>query len=273
MKNIQEISVLTLLIFVLSGFNSEQIKSGEAQTQNSQKEYQLVWQDEFNYEGEPSPQKWNYDIGDHGWGNNELQNYTDSRANSFVKDGVLTIRALKNNENHWTSARLVTKGKGDWLYGRFEVKAKLPAGTGTWPAIWMLPTNWKYGNWPKSGEIDIMEHVGYDYGKVHGTIHTEAFNHSIGTQLGKAIDVENVDKQFHVYATEWTKDKIVWYVDGEEYYSVSNPDKSYKEWPFNIPFHLLLNIAIGGNWGGVEGIDPRLSEATMEIDYVRVYQK
>ena len=135
MKNIQKISVLTLLIFVLSGFNSEQIKSGEAQTQNSQKEYQLVWQDEFNYEGEPSPQKWNYDIGDHGWGNNELQNYTDSRANSFVKDGVLTIRALKNNENHWTSARLVTKGKGDWLYGRFEVKAKLPAGTGTWPAV------------------------------------------------------------------------------------------------------------------------------------------
>ena len=135
MKNIQKISVLTLLIFVLSGFNSKQTKSGEAQTQNSQKEYQLVWQDEFNYEGEPSPQKWNYDIGDHGWGNNELQNYTDSRANSFVKDGVLTIRALKNNENHWTSARLVTKGKGDWLYGRFEVKAKLPAGTGTWPAV------------------------------------------------------------------------------------------------------------------------------------------
>ncbi|MGM0621940.1 MAG: family 16 glycosylhydrolase, partial [Bacteroidota bacterium] len=160
-----------------------------------------------------------------------------------------------------------------WLYGRIEVKAKLPEGRGTWPAIWMLPTDWEYGGWPASGEIDIMEHVGYDFGTVHGTIHTEAYNHSIGTQLGKTVDVENVASQFHVYAIDWTEDEIVWYVDGEEYYRVENPDKTYKEWPFDKRFHLILNIAIGGDWGGAQGIDPELSEATMEIDYVRVYKK
>ncbi len=232
----------------------------------------LVWSDEFDYEGAPNPEKWGYDIGGHGWGNNELQTYTNSRNNSLVKDGILTIKAEKTNGD-WTSARLVTKGKGDWLTGRIEVKAKLPEGVGTWPAIWMLPTDWEYGNWPKSGEIDIMEHVGYDFGTVHGTIHTEAFNHSIGTQLGKSIDVENVASEFHVYAIDWEEDKIIWYVDGEEYYRINNPGKTYKEWPFDKRFHLILNIAIGGNWGGAEGIDPNLNEATMEIDYVKVYQK
>ncbi|MFW5831934.1 MAG: family 16 glycosylhydrolase [Prolixibacteraceae bacterium] len=232
----------------------------------------LVWQDEFNEAGAPDPGKWSYDIGGHGWGNQELQTYTNSRANSFVEDGKLTIRALKTNGS-WTSARLVTKGKGDWLYGRIEVKAKLPSGKGTWPAIWMLPTDWEYGGWPKSGEIDIMEHVGYDFGNVHGTIHTEAYNHSIGTQKGGSVEVENVASQFHVYAIDWTEDEIIWYVDGEEYYRFENPDKSYKEWPFDKRFHLILNIAIGGTWGGAQGIDPNLKEATMEIDYVRVYKK
>lgn len=232
----------------------------------------VVWADEFNYQGEPNPEKWGYDIGGGGWGNNELQNYTNSRTNSFVEDGKLTIRAVKSNGS-WTSARLVTKGKGDWLYGRIEVKAKLPEGVGTWPAIWMLPTDWEYGGWPASGEIDIMEHVGYDFGTIHGTIHTEAYNHSIGTQLGKSVEVENVSTRFHVYAIDWNEDEIVWYVDGEAYYRIENPNKTYKEWPFDKRFHLLLNIAIGGNWGGAQGVDPNLDEATMEIDYVRVFQQ
>ncbi len=232
----------------------------------------LVWQDEFDYRGEPNPDKWGYDTGGHGWGNQELQTYTNSRVNSFVEDGKLTIKALKTNGS-WTSARLVTKGKGDWLHGRIEVKAKLPSGKGTWPAIWMLPTDWAYGGWPSSGEIDIMEHVGYEMGKVHGTIHTEAYNHSIGTQKGGSVEVENVASQFHVYAIDWTEDEIIWYMDGEEYYRFKNPDKTYKEWPFDKRFHLILNIAIGGTWGGAQGIDPDLKEAAMEIDYVRVYKK
>ncbi len=231
-----------------------------------------VWSDEFTYEGAPDPEKWGYDTGGDGWGNQELQYYTDSRDNSLVKDGILTIKAIKTNGN-WTSARLVTKGKGDWLTGRIEVSAKLPSGRGTWPAIWMLPTNQVYGTWPKSGEIDIMEHVGYDMGTIHGTIHTEAYNHSIGTQLGGSVDVENAASQFHVYAIDWTEEEIIWYVDGAEYFRVENPDKTYKEWPFDQKFHLILNIAIGGTWGGAEGIDPELDEATMEIDYVRVFQK
>jgi hypothetical protein len=189
-----------------------------------------------------------------------------------VHDGKLTIKAVKSSGS-WTSARLVTKGKGDWLYGRIEVKAKLPEGVGTWPAIWMLPTDWEYGGWPASGEIDIMEHVGYDFGTVHGTIHTEAFNHSIGTQLGKSVEVENVSTQFHVYAIDWTEDEIIWYVDGDEFCRIENPKKTYKEWPFDKRFHLLLNIAIGGDWGGAQGVDPNLDEATMEIDYVKVFQK
>lgn len=232
----------------------------------------LVWQDEFIEAGAPNPDKWSYDIGGHGWGNQELQTYTNSRTNSFVEDGKLIIRALKTN-GAWTSARLVTKNKGDWLYGRIEVKAKLPSGKGTWPAIWMLPTDWEYGGWPSSGEIDIMEHVGYEMGKVHGTIHTEAYNHSIGTQKGGSVEVENVASQFHVYAIDWTEDEIIWYVDGDEYYRFENPNKTYKEWPFDKRFHLILNIAIGGTWGGAQGIDPDLEEATMEIDYVRVYKK
>lgn len=231
----------------------------------------LVWSDEFDYEGAPDTEKWSYDIGGNGWGNNELQYYSRSQNNSFVEDGKLVIKALKSNEK-WTSARIVTKEKGDWLYGRVEVKAKLPSGKGTWPAIWMLPTVWEYGGWPSSGEIDIMEHVGYDMGNIVGTIHTEAYNHSIGTQKGKTIAVENVDTEFHVYAIDWTEEEIIWYIDSVEYYREKNPTQTYKEWPFDKQFHLILNIAIGGNWGGAQGVDPDLNEATMEVDYVRLYQ-
>ncbi len=256
-----------ILFFIAVAFLAQQKWSFAQETCNY-----LVWSDEFDIPGAPNPEKWGYDTGGGGWGNNELQTYTDSRSNSVVKDGKLVIKALKNN-GAWTSARLITKGKGDWLYGRIEVKAKLPEGTGTWPAIWMLPTDWVYGGWPKSGEIDIMEHVGYDFGKVHGTIHTEAYNHSIGTQLGDVVEVNRVATAFHVYAIDWTENEIIWYVDGDEYFRFENPHKTYREWPFDKRFHLLLNIAIGGNWGGAQGVDPNLKEATMEIDYVKVFKK
>lgn len=137
----------------------------------------------------------------------------------------------------------------------------------------MLPTDWEYGGWPASGEIDIMEHVGYDFGNVHGTIHTAAFNHSIGTQLGKSVFVEDVSSKFHVYAVEWTPDTLTWFINDEAYYKIDNPGRSFKEWPFDKRFHLILNIAIGGTWGGAQGVDPGLEECTMEVEYVRVYQK
>ncbi len=231
---------------------------------------QLVWADEFDANGAPSSARWNYDLGGGGWGNNELQTYTDNLINSWVENGKLYIKALKTN-NSWSSARLVSRQKGDWLYGRIEVKAKLPSGKGTWPAIWMLPTDWAYGNWPSSGELDIMEHVGYDQGRIYGTVHTDVYNGSLGTQKGGNIFIQDASTNFHVYVIEWDEEKINWFVDDQLYFTFNNEHKTYKEWPFDKRFHLLLNIAIGGTWGGAQGIDPNLTEATMEIDYVRVY--
>jgi beta-glucanase (GH16 family) len=237
----------------------------------------LVWQDEFNYTGLPDPEKWSYDVGGSGWGNNELQYYTDSREeNARVENGNLIIEARREDYGgkKYTSARLVTKNKGDWAYGRIEVKARLPEGVGTWPAVWMLPTEWIYGsgNWPDVGEIDIMEHVGYDEGVIHGTIHTHDFNHMDGTQKGGTISLRNPTGAFHVYAIEWTEDKIEWFVDDQKYFTFENNGNGWSAWPFDHPFHLILNIAIGGDWGGVEGVDNSIFPQKLEIDYVRVYK-
>jgi beta-glucanase (GH16 family) len=231
----------------------------------------LVWSDEFNNSGAPNPLKWSYDTGVHGWGNNEVQRYTGNRTNSFVRGGSLHIVA-RNENGRWTSARLKTKGKAGWTYGYFEIKAKLPEGVGTWPAIWMLPETDAYGLWPNSGEIDIMEHVGFDAGRIHTTVHTAAFNHRINTQKTKFAPLENVSTQFHIYGMEWDESQIQWYIDGEPFFQFEHTGKNTEEWPFDKPFYLLLNIAMGGSWGGQRGIDPALREAVMEVDYVRVYQ-
>jgi beta-glucanase (GH16 family) len=168
---------------------------------------------------------------------------------------------------------MVSKGKGDWLYGRIEVKAKLPRGKGTWPAIWMLSTDWKYGGWPESGEIDIMEHVGYDPGVIHGTIHTKAYNHIIGTQKEGKLTVADCMDAFHVYAIDWSENKMDFYMDDTMYHSVTrDPKDDFTGWPFDQRFHLILNQAVGGNWGGKEGIDDSIWPQRMEVDYVRVYQ-
>lgn len=238
-------------------------------------DYELVWSDEFDYQGFPDSSKWSYDVGGNGWGNHELQYYTKERSkNARVEDGKLIIQTHKEDfeKNKYTSARLVTKDKGDWLYGRFEVRAKLPAGKGTWAAIWMLPTDWAYGGWPKSGEIDIMEHVGYDMNKVHGTVHTESYNHIKHTEKGKFTIADSVDNQFHVYSCEWTENKVEIFVDSVKYFEFEKHGTS-NEYPFDKRFHLILNIAIGGFWGGVKGIDDTIFPQQMEVDYVRVYQK
>jgi beta-glucanase (GH16 family) len=258
MKNII-ISIFIVLIFSCS---SPKIDSN------------LIWSDEFEYEGLPDPEKWVYDVGDHGWGNNELQFYTDKNLeNARVEKGFLIIEARKDSifEKGYSSARLLTRGKASWQYGYIEVKAKLPKGIGTWPAIWMLPEEKKYGGWPKSGEIDIMEHVGYDQGIVHGTVHTEAFNHTKGTQKGERIQVPTCSEEFHVYAIDWQENKIDFYMDGAHYHSFENTGGGWEEWPFDHPFHLILNIAVGGNWGGAKGVDSEIWPQRMEIDYVRVY--
>ena len=244
--------------------------------------WNLVWSDEFDYEGLPNPDKWSYDVGGSGWGNNELQYYTNADLdNASVANGNLTITARKENiqNREYSSARLVTKNKGDFLYGRMEAKAKLASGRGTWPAIWMLPTDWVYGGWPTSGEIDIMEHVGYDPNVVHATIHTETYNHSRGTQVGESLTLTNVFDNYHTYAIEWEPGVIRAYINETQYatfaFDVDDIENgpSYLAWPFDQDFHFIFNIAVGGNWGGVQGVDTNIFPTSMVVDYVRVYQK
>lgn len=239
--------------------------------------YDLVWSDEFDYEGKPDETKWGYDVGGGGWGNNELEYYTEGE-NAYVKDGNLVIEARKEDYEgrNYTSSRMITKNKGDWLYGKIEVKAKLPSGRGTWPAIWMLPTDWEYGGWPASGEIDIMEHVGYDQDNIHATVHTQSYYFKINTQKSGSKTVKGASDDFHVYGLEWLPDKIIATIDGEEYLTFDpntyKKNPTWKEWPFDKRFHLLLNIAVGGDWGGVQGVDDTIFPAQMLVDYVRVYQ-
>jgi beta-glucanase (GH16 family) len=245
---------------------------------SEKEQYKLVWQDEFDYSGLPDSTRWSYDTAGNGsgWGNNELEYYTYQRLqNSRVDSGTLKIFAIKEKYQYreYTSARLVTKFKGDWLYGKIEVKARMPKGVGTWPAIWMLPTDSRYGGWPECGEIDIIEQVGYKPDTVFGTIHTGSYNGSKGTQKSKGRFISKSSELFHLYTMEWKEDSINWYLDNEKFFSFSNEGSGYAEWPFDQRFHLLLNIAVGGNWGGVKGVDNNSLPYKMEVDYVRVYQR
>ncbi|WP_026952796.1 glycoside hydrolase family 16 protein [Algoriphagus mannitolivorans] len=236
----------------------------------------LIWADEFKKDGLPDSTKWNYDVGDHGWGNEELQYYSKKDPqNARVENGTLIIEAHADSTHPkgYTSARLVTRGKAAWQFGYIEVRAKLPEGVGSWPAIWMLAEENRHGGWPRNGEIDIMEHVGYDPGVVHGTVHTEAFNHIQGTQKGAQTSVPTFKEEFHTYAIDWTEEKIDFYRDGEKYFTFENTGGDYQEWPFDQPFHLILNIAVGGGWGGQKGVDPTVWPQKMVVDYVRVYDK
>lgn len=235
-----------------------------------------VWGDEFEDEGLPDSSKWTYETGGHGWGNEERQYYTEARRkNARVEDGHLVIEAHREayEGNEYTSARL--NSGTSWTYGRFEIRARVPAGRGTWPALWLLASQDTYGDafWPDNGEIDIMEHVGHTPNVIHSTIHTAAYNHVEGTQRGESIDVPDATSSFHVYALEWTPEEIRSYVDGEQYFSFrKGSDADYETWPFNHDFHLIMNVAVGGTWGGAEGVAPDVWPERMLVDYVRVYQ-
>lgn len=270
------------LVFLLIGFN-QRCSQPSPMKIIQEPSYELVWSDEFDYEGLPDSTKWSYDIGDAcdkpcgcGWGNNELQYYTEKDLdNARVADGKLTIevQAEQMNDKKFTSARLVTKGKGDWKYGRIETRAKLAKGKGVWSAIWMLSTEDKYKGWPHSGEIDIMENVGYDPDTIVGSAHTANFYHNIGTHKSGRIFMPNANQAFHNYVLEWESNEYRLYVDDTHFFTFVNDGTDYKSWPFDESFHLILNVAYGGNWGGKQGIDPTALPARMEVDYVRVYQK
>lgn len=233
---------------------------------------ELVWAEEFNYIGLPDSSVWNYDVGGHGWGNNEKQFYTQAdSSNAMVKDGKLHITA-RLEDGKYTSARLVTKGKKEFQYGKFEVRAKLPKGRGTWPAIWMLGRNIDQAGWPLCGEIDIMEHVGHHPGVIVGTVHSEKYNHIAGTQISGKVKLDNYGDEFHVYAVDWSKEKIDFLIDNVQYLRIPNKFKTAEEWPFDQAFFLILNLAVGGNWGGQQGVDNNIFPVTFEVDYVRVFK-
>ena len=245
-----------------------------------EKGWKQVWSDEFEYSGLPDSTKWDYDVGGHGWGNNELQYYTRADTNNaVVRNGrlMITLRKQLKDTNQYTSARLISKHKGDWLYGRIEVKAKLPAGKGVWPAIWMLPTDWVYGSWPMSGEIDIMEAVntGAAGGNaVYGSIHYGPAWPNNQHQTAGFTPSSSVADNFHTYAMEWDPAEIRMYVDGNQYARYSNwwtPNGGYPA-PFNQRFHWVLNVAVGGNWPGNPDGATSFPQR-MEIDWVRVFRK
>ena len=240
--------------------------------------YILVWRDEFNDPSltMPDTREWWYETAEPGWVNNELQTYVAGRTGDIVtaevSDGTLKIRAIKSGSRVY-SARVNTKK--NWTYGYFEARLKLPKGKGTWPAFWMMPSVWS--GWPEGGEIDIMEHVGCVPTEVSSSIHCKAYYHAIGTQKTAARKVAGVMDEFHTYALEWTPEYIKSYVDGKQlfYYNPEDYSKGRNAdtWPFNKPFELKLNLAWGGDWGGMYGVDESCLPATYEIDYVRVFQK
>lgn len=249
----------------------------------------LVWQDEFDVDGAVDSTKWTHEEWAPGHVNNEWQRYTNRTDNARVENGKLIIEARKDSYmgDDYSSARIHTAEKGDLLYGRIEVNAKLPNGLGTWPAIWMMPTNvYTYATtcdettgwdedcdaWPSSGEIDIMEHVGYDTGKVHATVHNLAGYWVNGQQRQASVYQPSVDNDFHTYAIEWTPERIDMFIDNTLYYTYVNQHTGFEQWPYDHSFHLILNLVVGGDWGGVAGVDPNIWPQRMEVDYVRMYQ-
>jgi beta-glucanase (GH16 family) len=245
--------------------------------------YQLVWSDEFEQAGLPDPTKWVYDIGSNrsGWANAELQYYSNARReNSRIENGVLIIEARREDTRafadsggqRYTSARLVTRGVKSWKYGFFEIKAKLPCQRGSWPAIWMLGDTPDI-DWPDVGEIDIMEHVGHDPGVVHGSVHTKAYNHIINTHRTATARIPDACTAFHRYQLTWTANEILIGRDDRNYFRFLRSSRAnHDTWPFDAPQFLLLNIAVGGTWGGEKGVDDAAFPMRMEIDYVRVHQ-
>ena len=245
-------------------------------------DWELVWSDEFAIDGRPDPSKWGHEEG--FIRNHEAQYYTPENAR--VERGLLVIEARKEHltgrpgrrgrgpaEANYTSASLTTKGKAEWAHARIEVRAKLPTGRGTWPAIWMLGRDIDKVGWPKCGEIDVMENVGFDPDLIHFNVHTELYNHVRKTNKGASLKVEKPYADFHVYAVEWTPKTMEFSVDGRKAFTFKNEGTGAAAWPFDRPHFLILNVAIGGDWGGQKGIDDAIFPQRMEVDYVRVYQR
>ena len=241
-------------------------------------DWKLVWSDEFNQpDGSlPDPGKWSFETGGNGWGNNEMEFYTARTNNARIEDGKLVIEAKQETYGgkSITSARLVTKGKYSWTYGRIEARIQIPRGQGIWPAFWMMGTNIDSAGWPACGEIDIMENIGKEPGTVHGTVHGPGYSgeHGIGGPSKLPANTVLAD-DFHVYGIEWSTNRINWYIDGQTYFSIT-PARlpAGAPWAFDQSKFVILNLAVGGGWPGYPDTTSTFPQR-MEVDYVRVYQK
>lgn len=279
MRRDKYIPIGLLIFFTLlssRAITSQKYQGGKTDSEK----WKLVWSDEFNYSGLPDSAKWNFEIGGHGWGNNEKQFYLEkSLDNSFVKEGLLYVVALRKDfkNSKYTSSKLTTYKRFSVKYGKIEVMAKLPKGKGTWPAIWMLPESiqTKSEPWPLCGEIDIMEHVGKNPGSIHTSLHSELYNHVKGTQITHFDKFQDVFDTFHKYAIEWSDESIRFLIDDKLFFeSLKGQDgriSTNEGWPFDKPYYLILNLAIGGNWGGE--VDDAIFPVEMQIDYVRIYKR
>ena len=237
--------------------------------------YHLVWHDEFDEGTALDPDHWTHEVKSAGWVNNELQNYVNHQTSSGsvvteIQDGSLHIHCFKEGGKIY-SGRVYAHVKQGWKYGYFEGRIKLPKGKGTWPAFWMMPVN--YTGWPDSGEIDIMEEVGYHPNYVSSSLHANAHVHTNNTQVTKEMYCAGAEGDYHVYAIEWTHEKITTFVDGKVLLTYANRNLGHDDWPYDAPFYVILNLAWGGNWGGSQGVDESVLPVTMSVDYVRVFQK
>lgn len=243
----------------------------------------LVWSDEFDGPSGSAPDstKWTYDMGGRGWGNNELETYTDHAQNARLQDGMLIIQALKETfagsdgiTRHYTSARLKTQGLFRQTYGRVEARIKIPYGQGLWPAFWMLGDDIAKVRWPKCGEIDIMENIGREPSIIHGTIHGPGYSGSSGISASYSLPADQrFADDFHIFAVEWEPKVIRFYVDTSLYKTTTSADlPSGTTWVFDHPFFVILNVAVGGDWPGSPDSSTVFPQ-TMQVDYVRVYQR
>ena len=269
----------TATITLMSGAARKSISVKQAAAEkplyNAPAGYQLVWSDEFDSGSELNAADWTHEGQGSGWVNHELQNYVNHRTPdgqlvTEVRGGKLRITALKENGKVY-SGRVYAKVKQGWTYGYIEASIKLPKGKGTWPAFWMMPVNFR--SWPADGEIDIMEEVGVNPNYVSSSLHANAHVHSNNTQVTHEMLCPGAEDDFHVYAIEWTRDNITTYVDGKQQLSYDNRGLGRDDWPYDDPFYIIFNLAWGGDWGGMNGVNESALPCTMEVDYVRVFQK
>lgn len=232
--------------------------------------YRLVWSDLFLNQFLDST-KWNIEIRDPGWVNNELQSYTDREKNIYINNNNLVIKSIKENYGNgkYTSGRINTQQKANWRYGRFEIRAKIPMEKGIWPAIWLLSENISKDGWPKCGEIDIMEHINNE-NIIYGTIHSEEYNHMTKTQIGGQATIDNLDSEFHVFGLEWNSESLVWFINDKIYHRVDKKDYFDDKWPFDDSYFLIINQAVGGFWPG--NPDDNFKTTEYIIDWIKIYQ-